>query len=88
MQVNNRERAKQRLLDSKRQSYATLLVEESLEKVVKEEDHRAMEAAQVRRNTADVGLLRRSVSPPAVGEGGKLEPLNDSATTEQTVSKK
>jgi len=85
MKANNKERAKQRLMNSKRQSYATLLVEESLEKVGKEEDHRAVEAAQVRRNTADVGILRRSISPLAVEKSEKLETINDSGT-ERIVS--
>ncbi len=64
VQASQKSRSGKRL--AKRDSYATLLVEESIEKIVQEDDHRAVQAAHVRRNTADTSALRRSRSPPNV----------------------
>ena len=72
VQANKKARAKPVPL-SRRDSYATILVEERMEKISQEEDKRAVEAAHVRRNTADASISRRSQSPPASIEKKKTE---------------
>lgn len=53
---------------NKRESYATMIVEESMERISEEDDMRAMAAARVRRSSLDGGSSgderRKSLSPP------------------------
>lgn len=76
----NQDKAKARgrvLSLSRRESYATRLVEESMERISEEDDMRAMAAARVRRNSADSsgsnGAGRRTpLSPSSCSDDGSV----------------
>lgn len=69
---------------TRRESYATRLVEESMEKISEEDDRRAIAAAKVRRNSLDNGTVEETkgtVSPVASPEG--LETLQEEGQEEE-----
>ncbi len=72
---------------SKRESYATLLVEESIEKISEEDSKRAEAAARVRKSSLEGDRIkRRSLSPlsPTDVTSAGLQTLKEEEVEEET----